>query len=317
MAYTPADTRNVAFLSVATMAAGFLVLALPYVGIPMAAFALGWVTYRFGPGPAAGLAFAVSAVVAVFGPTMLGTSVLDGLFVAVTLLAIGPVAAILLRRYPALNVAIGVALVMAAAFVAAPIGAQTLALSKEILASLIASSAANTTVSDPAALKAASDAMLKAFTDTWPANAFYTMALSTGIGIPLVARAGRSLGLSVRTYGPLADLDVTFHVVWPTILGLGLTALGTMWPQGPSLLSSVGQNALMIVRPLLFLQGAAVFASLYRRMKAGRFTRVIGLVLLVVTELFMPSVSVIGAVDLFANFRKVPRAGGKPAVTAL
>jgi uncharacterized protein YybS (DUF2232 family) len=143
------------------------------------------------------------------------------------------------------------------------------------------------------------------------------MALSTAISVPFIARAGRSLGQTVKTFGPLAELDVNFNIVWPTILGLGLTALGTMWSQAPSLVALVGQNALMMVRPLLFLQGAAVSAALYRRMKAGRVVRTIALVLLFLTEILIPSVSVIGAVDLFLNLRKIPRAGSQPKVTAL
>lgn len=317
MEHTPTDTRNVALLSVATMAAGFLVLALPYVGFPLAAFALSWVTYRFSPTHAAVLALAVSAVVAVFGPSLLGTSVLDGLLVAVTLLAVGPVAAILLRRFPALNVTIGLALVVTAAFLASPFGAQGLALLKEMVATVLTNSTATGSTTDAAAVKTTVDYWVKVSSDTWPASSFYTMALSTAISVPFIARAGRSLGQTVRTFGPLADLDMSFHIVWPMILGLGLTALGTMWSQAPSLVALVGQNALMMVRPLLFLQGAAVFAALYRRMKAGRVVRTVALVLLFLTEILIPSVSVIGAVDLFLNLRKVPRAGSQPTVTAL
>jgi hypothetical protein len=315
--YTPTDTRNVALLSVATMAAGFLVLALPYVGFPLAAFALSWVTYRFSPTHAAVLALAVSVVVAVFGPSLLGTSVLDGLLVAVTLLAVGPVAAILLRRFPALNVTIGLALVITAAFLASPFGAQGLAVLKEMVATVLANSTSTTATADAAAVKTTVDYWVKVSADTWPASSFYTMALSTAISVPFIARAGRSLGQTVKTFGPLADLDMSFHIVWPMILGLGLTALGTMWSQAPTPVGLVGQNALMMVRPLLFLQGAAVFAALYRRMKAGRVVRTVALVLLFMTEILIPSVSVIGAVDLFLNLRKVPRAGSQPKVTAL
>jgi hypothetical protein len=63
------------------------------------------------------------------------------------------------------------------------------------------------------------------------------------------------------------------------------------------------------VRPLLFLQGVAVFASLYRRMGAGKIAKTVGLVLLTLTELLIPfpSVSVVGLADLFANLRRLPR----------
>jgi uncharacterized protein YybS (DUF2232 family) len=90
-----------------------------------------------------------------------------------------------------------------------------------------------------------------------------------------------------------------------------------MWSQAPSWLLLTGDNVLRIVRSLLFIQGVAVFAALYRKMKAGRVTKVIGFVLLALTELFVPSVSVVGAVDLFANLRKIPRAGTQPTVTSL
>jgi uncharacterized protein YybS (DUF2232 family) len=186
-----------------------------------------------------------------------------------------------------------------------------------MLAGFLAAPGATSSVTDPVALKAASDALLKTFGDTWIASSFYTMGLSTLVSIPFVARAGRALGQPVKSYGPLADADLTFHLVWPVILGLGLTALGTMWTQVPAWLLIAGDNVLRIARALLFIQGAAVFAALYRKMKAGRVTRVIGFVLLALTELFVPSVSVVGAVDLFANLRKIPRAGSEPTVTAL
>jgi uncharacterized protein YybS (DUF2232 family) len=73
----------------------------------------------------------------------------------------------------------------------------------------------------------------------------------------------------------------------------------------------------MMVRPILFLQGAAVFGALYRKAGAGRISRTIGIVLLVLTETFVPSISILGAVDLFANLRKVPRAGASAPTAVL
>lgn len=307
MQTTPADVRNAVLLSVATVAAGFLVPVIPYVGIPLAGFALGWITYRFGTGPASLLALTTSAIVAVAGPALLGISLLDGLFVAVSLLAIGPVTAVALRRNSALVVAASVALVITAAFLVAPIGVATLKESLVTWRQILAALSASSNVADPAAVKAAMAGLLAQMSATWPATSLYTMAIGAAIGVPLVARAGRSLGVTVKGYGPLADVDVTFHLVWPAILGLGLTALGTFWHQAPVLVTTVGENVLMIVRPALFLQGAAVFAALYRRMGAGRVLRVIGIALLVVTEVLVPAVSVLGVVDLFANLRKLPR----------
>lgn len=309
MPISPADIRSATLLSVATVAAGFVVPVFPYLGIPLAAFALGWLTYRFGAAPAAVLAVAVAGCTAAFGPAVLGTAPLDGVFVGVALLATGPAAAHALRRYPALNVAAVATLAITVAFLLAPIGGQTLVESLGIWKDALARVAASGRVTDPLALKAASTALLSQMRVTWPATSFYTMGIGTAVGVSLVGRAARSLGREVHRYGQLADIDVSFHVIWPTIIGLGFTAAGSFWSQAPSYVAGIGANAMMLVRPFLFLQGAAVFAALYRRMGAGRFTKGIGLVLLAVTETFVPSVSLLGAVDLFANLRKLPRAG--------
>lgn len=317
MPLSPADIRNAALLSVATFAAGFVALAVPYVGLPLAAFALGWITYRFGAVPATVLALGTAACVAVFGPSVLGTTVADGAFVGVALLAVGPIAAQALRRYPAVNVAAGAALAITLAFLVAPIGADTLKISLEAWRQILAGLAASGSVSDPATIRATTVTLLAQMSATWPATTFYTMGIGTAIGVSLTGRAGRSLGVEVRRYGSLADMDLTFHVVWPAIVGLALTAAGSLWHQAPALVGTIGENVLMFVRPFLFLQGAAVFASLYRRMGAGRITKTIGLVLLFLTESFVPSVSVLGVVDLFANLRKLPRPHSAPPLQAV
>jgi uncharacterized protein YybS (DUF2232 family) len=238
-----------------------------------------------------------------------GLSALDAMFVAVALIASGPVTAFLLQRYRALMVLFGVTLAITAAALVAPIGTQT---RQAILAAehqyLTMPAAAGVTASNAAATKSMVLWMITQTSMLWPTIAFFTMGIGVAIGVPLVARAGRSLGLPVKGYGPLADVDLSFHLIWPAILGLGLTALGAIWHQAPTLVGTIGANVLMIVRPVLFLQGAAVFAALYRRMGAGRVLRVFGIALLVITELLVPAVSVLGGVDLFANLRKVPRA---------
>ena len=308
MPITPADIRNSVLLSVATVAASILMLNAnaTIIAIPVVAFALGWITYRFGTLQAAVVALTAGVVVSVLGPVLFGSTVLDGAYVAVCLLAAGPVSATLLRRYPAVNVAAGIALVMTAAFLVAPIGAETLKASLAAMTGLV-SSITGGSVSDAAAVKAAAQTVIAQTAATWPASVFYTLGFGTAIGVAFTARAGRALGQQVSRYGALADLDLSFHLVWPTIAGLGFAAAGTLWSKAPVLLGQVGTNALLIVRPLLFLQGVAVFAALYRRMGAGKVAKTVGLVLLTLTELFVPSVSVVGMADLFANLRRLPR----------
>jgi hypothetical protein len=310
MPLTPADIRNAVLLSVATIAAGLLVPVVPYVGLPLAAFSLGWVAYRFGTMPASALAIVASLLVAVVGPSVLGVSPLDAAFVAVALLAAGPGTAWALRRYPALTVVGGVTLLIAGAFLIAPIGAQTLRDSLAAWRAIVDAVATSGGVKDTVALRAAAPGMLAQMSLTWTSTTVYTMGIGVLLSVPLVSRAGRALGQAVSRYPVLADVDLSFHLVWPAIAGLALVAAGTVWGKGQGIAYTVGYNTLMIVRPVLFLQGIAVFASLYRRIGAGRVWRTIGFVLLGLTELVVPSVSVLGMVDLFFNLRKLPRGRG-------
>jgi uncharacterized protein YybS (DUF2232 family) len=277
----------------------------------MAGFALGWIAYRFGTRPSIAVALVASAVVAVLGPAAVGIDRLDALFVVVAMLAAGPAAAWALRRYSAYSVVAAGTLVAAGVYLAAPIGAQTLKdslmLSRQMLDALVAGGS----VADPAALKESVAALLAQMAATWPATVVYTIGPGMLLSVPLVSRVGRSLGVEVKRYPALADTDLSFHLVWLAIAGLALLAAVTFWSHAQGTAYAVGLNLLMIVRPALALQGLAVFAALYRRISVGRVMRIIGFVLLGLTEVLVPSVSVLGLVDLFLNLRKFPRAGAK------
>jgi uncharacterized protein YybS (DUF2232 family) len=240
----------------------------------------------------------------------------DAAFVAVALLAMGPGSAWALRRYPALTVAGGVTLLISGAFLVAPIGAQTLKDTIYVWKSAFAAAASNGSVADPASLRVTAAAFLQLLAMTWPALAVYTVGAGVVIGIPLVARAGRALGQRANTYPALPEVDLSFHLVWPAIAGLGLMAAGTFWQHGQGFVYAAGLNLLMIVRPVMLLQGLAVFAALYRRIGLGRVMRTIGFATLGITELLLPSVSLLGVVDLFFNLRKLPRSGAMPVTSA-
>lgn len=312
MTWTAADIRNVVLLGLATVVAGLLVPVIPYAGLPLAAFALGTMAYRFGPIPAAALALLASLPVAVAGPALLGVSSLDAAFVLVALLAMGPGTAWALRRYGAWTVVGAVTLIVSGAFLAAPVGAQTLHDSLIVWRELFAAVAASGNATNAAAVRATATTLLAQMSVTWPGTAVYTMGIGVAIGVPLVSRAGRAFDQQVSRYPTLADVDLSFHLVWPAIAGLAISALAAYVEHGQGLLHAIGANVLMIVRPVLFLQGLAVFAGLYRRSGARRLTQGMGYVLLCITELLIPSVSVLGLADLFFNLRKRPRAQTDP-----
>jgi hypothetical protein len=309
MPLTPADIRNTVLLGVATFAAALLMPALPYVGLPLAAFALGWISFRYGLVPASVLAVVASLPVLVFGTT-LASSPLDAGFVAVALLAAGPGSVWALRRFSAFSVVGGVTLIVAGVFLVSPIGATTLQGSLDATRAFVNALAASGSIKDPASLRASIPAVVAQMAIGWPSSAAYLMGIGALAAIPLVGRAGRSLGQVVNRYPALADIDVTFHLVWPAIAGLALVAAGTVWGKSQGPIYAVGYNTLIIVRPALVLQGFAVFAALYRRIGAGRVWRTIGFVLLAGTEWIVPSVSVLGVADMFFNFRKLSRHEG-------
>lgn len=305
------DIRNAVLLSVATFAAGFLVPLAPYVGMPLGAYALGWIAFRFGWRWSTALAVAASVPMVILAPS-LGFSRVDSVFVAVTLLAVGPGTAWALSQRSAWTVMAGVTMITAAAFFATPIGIQSLADTISVWSQAIRQAAASGSLSGVTDVSSTIAAFVAQVRLSWPFTVTYMMGLGALASVPLVSRAGRSLGVAVNRYPALADTDLTFHLVWPSIAGLGLIAAGTVWGGGRGLMYTIGFNLLMIVRPALVLQGLAVFASLYRRIGAGRVWRTIGYVLLVLTELAIPSVSIVGVADLFFNLRKLPRGGKGP-----
>ncbi len=299
--------RNAALLSVATIAAGFVVPVIPFVGIPLAGFALGWIAYRFGSRSSVTLALVASALVAVFGPFVVGSAPLDALYVAVSLLAAGPAAAWALKRYPAWSVVMVATVVATAAFLVTPTGILFI---KENLATApqaFEKVATSGYVSDPAFIRQNIGLLTTVMAALLPAAIAYMTGLGMVLAIPLVARAGRALGVQVNRYPALADTDLTFHIVWPTIASLALMAVGTFRGHAQGIVYIVGLSLLTILFPVLILQGFGLVGALYRRLGAGRIVRTIGYVLLVLSTWLLLFLGVLGLVDLFLNFRKLPR----------
>ena len=298
--------RNAALLSVATIAAGFVVPVIPFVGIPLAGFALGWIAYRFSLRSSITLALLASALVAVFGPIVLGSAPLDALYVAVSLLAAGPAAAWALRRYPAWSVVMVATVVATAAFLVTPSGllfiTENLATAPQAFEKVAASG-----FSDPAFIRQNIGLLTTVMAALLPAAIAYMTGLGMVAAIPLVSRAGKALGVQVNRYPALADTDLTFHIVWPTIAGLALMAVGTFQGHGQGIVYVVGLSFLTILFPVLILQGFGLVGALYRRLGAGRIVRTIGYVLLVLSTWLLLLLGVLGLVDLFLNFRKLPR----------
>ena len=308
-----ADNRNLIRLSVAAVAAGFIVPGIPwlYVGLPVAALALGWITYRNGWLTSSALAVLTALLVATLGPR-LGVDRLDAVFVLVGLLAVGPATVLALRRFSPATVVLASGLLLAGVFMWSPAGIQTRTEVMSLMRVFLAQGALNARGASPLQIKALTDQFLQEIALVWPAFVFYLMGLCALITVPMVSIVGRRHGMEVPRFTPLADLDASFHFVWPTIAGLALLAAGTFLQHGRGWMVAVGLNALLIVRPVLVAQGLGDFAALYRRLSLGRVARGIGYASLVLAESVVPSTSVLGLVDLFFNLRRLPRAGVTP-----
>jgi hypothetical protein len=312
------DIRDIALTGLATTAAALLAPSLPMVGIPLGALATGWLSYKYGA--RAGI---VTAVIATAAVTALSAAVVpsasaSAIFTLPALLAAGPGTVWALKRYSATSVATALVGVLFAAVVAS-MWAQAAMMHTTVIARYLAEANvmadafarvfASQDVSATAAFNARLAPLLKERAMLWPSDAFLTAVLVAALAVPVVSLLGRRMGASVASLPPLADLDLSFHLVWPTIAGLALLAADALGSGDRGWAWATGMNLLAIARPALFVQGLAAFAALYRRVGVGLFGRLVGFALLALSELVVPSVSVVGVADLFFNLRKLPRDG--------
>lgn len=130
-------------------------------------------------------------------------------------------------------------------------------------------------------------------------------ALSAGIGSYL---------MYVRTRGvPSVPAIVTFDMpMWPvgvlaaSILGLSMSLSG--FP-GSDILLSICATILLSVRFIFAIQGFAVVLTFANRFRFGCLGRTLLLVLSIWLETMLFVVSIVGLIDVWANFRKLPRGG--------
>jgi uncharacterized protein YybS (DUF2232 family) len=313
--------REAVIAGLAAVAGAVLAADLPFVGLPLAGAALGWLAFRNGPIVSAIAALAATAItIPVLG------SALPVVFIGPALLAAGPGSAWALSRWSTIRViaVLTVVLVAAAlafdATVAATQGSSFVAVratEAKTLHDLVIKSGAQSGQADVETVAQLADQLSQAWLMLWPAMYLYISGLAAVLAVPLVSRVGRAIGEPVSVLPPLTDLDMSLHVVWPAIAGLALLAASAYLRQPTGWMQAIGLNLLLAVRPVLFFQGLGDFAALYRKAGVGRLSRAFGFAFLAFSEFAVPSVSIIGLVDIFANLRKLPRGGsGAPAGAA-
>jgi uncharacterized protein YybS (DUF2232 family) len=317
----PLNIRDAVVAGLACMAGAVLAADLPFVGLPLAGAALGWLAFRNGPVVSSIAAVAATAITI----PILGSAV-PVVFIGPALLAAGPGSAWALSRWPATRVIAVLTVVLVAAALAfdataAATQGSTFAAVRaneaKTLHELVIKSGAQSGQTDAATVGQLADQLSQAWLMLWPSMYLYVSGLAAVLAVPLVSRIGRAIGEPVSALPPLTEFDMSLHVVWPTIAGLALLAASAYLRQPNGWMQATGLNLLLLVRPLLFFQGLGDFAALYRKAGVGRFSRSFGFAFLALSEFAVPSVSIVGLVDIFANLRKLPRGGtGAPAGAA-
>lgn len=296
-------------LVIGCMVAALLVPELPFVGAPLAALALAWLTYQGRVRSAVALALVSAVAVA-----LSSVQPLIGLIIGPMLLLCGPLTARALESRPAARVALGLGLALAVVWAGSL--AADIALSGMSPARYYASQLADMTkltgtmlAAQPADAEAVR-ALVRMVLELWPAYAAVAAGLTAVLSVASAAMAARWAGKEINTLPKLAELDLSVHVAWPAILGLLLLAAAGFNKTDTAWYAVVGRNLLFVGRALLLAQGLAVFAGLYQRAKIGRFGRFLGYTVLALTEMLVPLVSLTGLADLWMNIRRIPREAG-------
>lgn len=145
----------------------------------------------------------------------------------------------------------------------------------------------------------------------WPGVNLVGMMLAVALSLLWLSRLAIAHGILPRGPRPLVAFDVSWHLAWPLIAGLGLTAWALYTDSEATLLAGLGFNLLLVAGSVVCVQGFAVTEAALRRFRLGILLRLLAYGALFWTNLLLPLFAVAGTADLWANFRKIPR-GPKP-----
>ncbi|MCL4078137.1 YybS family protein [Coriobacteriia bacterium Es71-Z0120] len=306
----PRRARPAAAL-LAVVAGALVSLAFPPIGLPLAAAGLVRLHVRHGALAAAAAAFVAGAATFVLDPT-------GPLYVTLWLLVVGPVTVGLLKRSRFESAVLAVAVAVAAVWAGAVVGAAAAqgtdvatmfrtTMQQAVSQGLVGAPQAGI---GSAEAKRQVEELVSTMVRILPAVLAFLAGVTAVGSVGAATVVLRRLGVEVRGVPPLAEFDLDPRVVWALIAALVLMAVDKFshgWRGG--LLGVVGENLLLTMRWVLFAQGVAVFAGLYERVKVSKAGRAFGYATLAITEAFVPLVSLTGLVDVWLNFRKLPRDG--------
>ncbi|MRS11856.1 MAG: DUF2232 domain-containing protein [Actinobacteria bacterium] len=310
--------RVVTLAIVAIVGALATVLFHPVIGLPVAGTALAALVYGGRPwastaasvvgGVLTGLFASATLYVVVFPlvgvPTTARTPYVYTALVICSLVLVGPLTAVMMRKRRVLVTAA----IVAGVLTVLQVGTLAVLADGTDMGLVGYVKAAASGVVVEAGL---GDDFAHAMLSMWPGvviamNGITSMLVVGGVGV-----AGARAGIEIKRIPPLSSLDLDARVVILPIVAVALLAAGKLPTDAASSLDIVGKNLLVVARWVFFLQGVAVFAGLYERAKFPRPVRAMGFVLLGVTEVFAPAVSLTGLADIWLNLRRLPRDSSK------
>lgn len=150
----------------------------------------------------------------------------------------------------------------------------------------------------------------------WPMNYLLSAIATVAFGHVGTRFALRRLDGASDQSTPLCRFDMPLWPVWVLIAGIVALALSSTDIAGGDTLRFVGANLLMGIRLVFAFQGMAVIDGLLVRRNAGKGMRVLAGVLVLFLEMILAFASVIGLVDVWANFRRLPRGEDVPSDSA-
>jgi hypothetical protein len=141
----------------------------------------------------------------------------------------------------------------------------------------------------------------------WPAGYAATGIVSAAFVVAAASRVSRSRGASRQTLPPLAEIDLTPHILWLPVLSAVCLVGARFVDAQAQTLTAMGLNLLVTSWPLFAWQGLAVAAGTLRRLGAKPVARGVVYASLLLVEVLVFAVSIVGFIDIVANFRKLDR----------
>lgn len=146
----------------------------------------------------------------------------------------------------------------------------------------------------------------------WPSlYAFYGMVFM--LVVALVGRLARKHCQMANRPTRLVDADLSIHVLWLPIGSMLCLAASYFAAEGSRVVSAVGYNLALCSVFVLAIQGFVVIVALMNKRKWHWAVQAVVLAIAVQLELMFVLPSIIGLLDFWVNFRKLPREKDKTA----